>query len=285
MKGPVEVQATYLRRARPATDLEHLIMRRMGQVIGDHGLVEENDRILVAISGGKDSFALLHILDLHRRRCPFPFSLVPVHLDAGWDRESARAIKSSFRRHGFDVEVVSRDIRSNVQANLRPGSNPCALCARLRRGVLYDLAPERRCNKIALGHHLDDFAETLLLNLFFTGQIKSMAVNLRSDDGRNRVIRPLAYVEGELLEKFATERRFEPIEVNCPYHQGKIEPRRRMVQGIIDGVAAGHPRVRRDILAALKHVRPSHLMDPVIQRRSSVYSRPSIRKGGPRGRP
>lgn len=284
MKRPADLQGAYTPRARPASDLEHLIMRRMGQAIEDHRLVEPNDRILAAVSGGKDSYGLLHILDLHRRRCPFKFTLVPVHLDAGWEPQAAEEIRNNFRDHGFDLEVVERDIRSNVLAHLRPGSNPCALCSRLRRGALYDLAPERGCNKIALGHHLDDFAETLLLNVFFTGQIKSMAVNLTSDDGRNQVIRPLAYVEDRLLQDFAGQQGFVSREIACPYHQGAVEPRRKMVREIIDRVAEEHPRVRRDILAALKHVRPSHLMDPSVKQRSSVYSRPSIRKRRRAGR-
>lgn len=258
----------YVQRARPASDLEHLIMRRMGQAIGDHRLVEPGDKILVAISGGKDSFALLHTLDLHRRRSPFEFSLAPVFIDAGWDPGAAAAVVESFSRHGFDVEVVARNIRSNVRECLRPGTNPCALCARLRRGVLYDQAPARGCNKIALGHHLDDLVETLLLNLFFSGQIKSMAVNLLSDDGRNRVIRPLAYVEAGYVAEFAAQKKFEPVEIACPYLTGKLDSQRRAVRQMVERLAARYPRARRSIFAALKHVRPSHLMDPDLKERS-----------------
>lgn len=259
----------YVQRARPASDLEHLIMRRMGQAIGDHRLVEPDDKILVAISGGKDSFALLHILDLHRRRAPFGFSLVPVFIDAGWDPQAADVVVKRFSQHGFDIDVVTRDIRTNVKECLRPGTNPCALCARLRRGVLYDLAPARGCNKIALGHHLDDLIETLFLNLIFTGQIKSMAVNLESDDKRNRVIRPLAYVEEGYIDAFIAEKRFSPVELACPYITGKVDPQRETVRKMIEQLATRIPRARRSIFAALKHVRPSHLMDPDLERRSA----------------
>jgi tRNA 2-thiocytidine biosynthesis protein TtcA len=258
----------YVQRAKPASDLEHLIMRRMGQAIGDFGLVEADDRILVEISGGKDSFALLHTLDLHRRRAPFEFSLQAVYIDAGWDPAATPVVVERFAQRGFEVDVVTRDIRNNVEECLRSGSNPCALCSRLRRGVLYDLAPARGCNKIALGHHLDDLIETLLLNLFFTGQIKSMAVDLLSDDERNRVIRPLAYVEEKYLTEFAAEKGFEPVEPNCPYYAGKLDPQRKMVKEIIEQLASSHPRARRSIFAALKHVRPSHLMDADLQQRS-----------------
>lgn len=259
----------HVQRVRPASDLEHLIMRRMGQAIGDHRLVEPDDKILVAISGGKDSFALLHILDLHRRRAPFGFSLVPVFIDAGWDSEAADVVVKRFSQHGFDVDVVTRDIRTNVKECLRPGTNPCALCARLRRGVLYDLAPARGCNKIALGHHLDDLIETLLLNLFFTGQIKSMAVVLESDDKRNRVIRPLAYVEEAYIADFVAEKHFCPVEPDCPYISGKVDSQRKTVKKMVEQLATRFPRARRSIFAAMKHVRPSHLMDPGLLERSA----------------
>jgi tRNA 2-thiocytidine biosynthesis protein TtcA len=258
----------YVQRARPASDLEHLIMRRMGQAIGDHRLVEPDDKILVAISGGRDSFTLLDILDLHRRRSPFGFSLVPVFIDSGWDPEAAAVVVERFSQFGFDVEVVARDIRSNVRECLRPGTNPCALCARLRRGVLYDLAPARGCNKIALGHHLDDLIETLFLNLFFTGQIKSMAVNLLSDDRRNRVIRPLAYVESSYVADFVAVKKFTPVEIACPYQTGKVDPQRLTVRKMVEQLASRFPRARRSIFAAMKHVRPSHLMDPGLLERS-----------------
>jgi tRNA 2-thiocytidine biosynthesis protein TtcA len=252
---------TKTNRARPNSRREHRIFRQVGQAIADLQLIEPGDRILVAVSGGKDSFALLHILDLHRRRSPFDFELVPIFLDAGWDARAPDLVRQRLAEQGYTIEVFSRDIRSNVENCLRPGSNPCALCSRLRRGVLYDLAPERNCNKIALGHHLDDLAETLLMNLFFSGQTKSMAVRLRSDDGRNLVIRPLAYIEAKLLEDFAAERGYQSVEIACPYNNGSIDPQRKMVARLIEQVAVDYPQVRRSILAAMKHVRLSHLLD------------------------
>jgi tRNA 2-thiocytidine biosynthesis protein TtcA len=250
-------------RNRPHSALEHLIFRRMGQAIGDFGLVEPKDNILVAVSGGKDSFALLHILDLHRRRSPFVFTLRPVFLDAGWDEGAAGRVQEAFRAHGYEIEVVVRDIRGNVRDHLRPGSNPCALCSRLRRGVLYDLAPEWGCNKIALGHHLDDLAETLLLNMFYSGQLKSMAVKLRSDDKRNWVVRPLAYVEEDLVMTFSRERRFSAVELACPYRTSGKDPRRERMRRLVAEVSKEIPQVRRSMLAAMKHIRPTHLMGGV----------------------
>ncbi|HOX42698.1 MAG TPA: ATP-binding protein [Myxococcota bacterium] len=248
-------------RARPSSDLEHLIMRRVGQAIGDFDLVRPGDRILVALSGGKDSFSLLRILELHRRRSPFPFELHAVHLDAGWDPASADRVAERVRAQGLEVEVVRRDIKGCVQAHLRPNTNPCAFCARLRRGFLYDLAHARGFHKIALGHHLDDLAETVLLNLFFTGQLKSMAVDLTADDGRNRVIRPLAYVEASLLKAYVEAVGFSPVAVDCPHHAKHQDPRRGMMRRMIEELAGPYPRVRRSLLASLKHVRPSHLLD------------------------
>jgi tRNA 2-thiocytidine biosynthesis protein TtcA len=251
-------------RNRPYGRVEHLVFRRMGQAIGDFSLVEANDRILVAVSGGKDSFALLHILDLHRRRSPFQFTLHPIFLDAGWDPGAPELVRQRFADQGYAVEVVTRDIRGSIREHLRPGSNPCALCSRLRRGVLYDLAPERGFNKIALGHHLDDFCQTLLLNLFYTGQLKSMAVKLRSDDKRNLVIRPLAYVEEEIVSNLILERKFTPVDLACPYRTGEVDPQRETMRRLISQVSRDIPDVRRSILAAMKHVRSSHLMDSKI---------------------
>jgi len=256
-------------RAKPRSDGEHLIMRRVGQAIGDYGLINAGDRILVGISGGKDSFALLHMLELHRRRFEHQFELLPVFLDAGWDPPAADRVVARFAEQGLRVERVVRHIRPLVEQRLRPGSSPCAFCSRLRRGALYALAGERGCDAIALGHHLDDLLETLLLNLFFSGQLKSMALDLRSDDGRNRVIRPLAYVEAERLEVFCRERGFEPVQLACPYVTGRHEPRREMVRRLIADIGRIQPRVRRSMLAALKHVRPSHLLDPGLRRAGS----------------
>ncbi len=252
-------------RAKPRSDLEHLIMRRVGQAIGDYGLIVPGDRILVGISGGKDSFGLLHILDLHRRRFEFDFELFPIFLDAGWDPEGGADVVARMAEQGFAVERVERQIRRCVEQRLRPGSNPCALCARLRRGALYALANERGYTKIALGHHLDDLLETLLLNLFFTGQLKSMAVELTSDDGRNTVIRPMAYVEAALLVDFCAERGYRPVSLACPYVAGKVEPQRERVRRLISQLGDDIPRLRRTMLAALKHVRPSHLLDPGLE--------------------
>ncbi len=255
------------RRAQPATELEHLIMRRAGQAILDFRLIEEGDRILVGVSGGKDSFALQSTLELLRRRFGFEFQLVPVFVDAGWDPQGPALIQERLGAQGLSVEIVKTDIHKRVLACLRPGSNPCALCARLRRGWLYDLAPERGCNKIALGHHLDDFVETLLLNQFHTGQLKSMAIRLRADDGQNVVIRPLAYVERELLARFAVERGFPPLTLGCPYHTREKDPRRVAMARIIEQMSQLEPRTRRNLLAALKHVRATHLMDPGLARK------------------
>lgn len=245
-------------------------MRRVGQAIGDHGLIVPGDRILVGISGGKDSFALLHMLELHRRRFEFDFELFPIFLDAGWDPVGGTEVVARMAAQGLAVERIERQIKRCVDERLRPGSNPCALCARLRRGALYGLANERGYTKIALGHHLDDLLETLLLNLFFTGQLKSMAVELTSDDGRNTVIRPMAYVEAERLADFCVECGFQPVSLACPYVVGKVEPQRERVRRLISQLGRDIPRLRRTMLAALKHVRPSHLLDPDLADRNTA---------------
>ena len=176
-------------------------MARFGEAIGDFGLVEPGDRILVGVSGGKDSWALLNLLRLTRRRAPIDFDLVPLNVDQGFPGFRADLIEEHLAREGHAYEMRSARINLTVKEKIQPGETFCSLCARLRRGALYKYADELGCNKIALGHHADDFIETLLLNLFFNGQTKAMPARLRARNGRHTVIRPLVYLwEDEIAE-------------------------------------------------------------------------------------
>ena len=177
-----------------ATHEERRIRRLVGRAIGDFGLVENGDRILVALSGGKDSWTLLHILDSLRRRAPVHFSLVPVTVHPGFPGFNTGSMEAYLRARGHEYRIVQAPIHEALIERLAADDTPCSLCARIRRGVLYTQAGELGCTKIALGHHRDDFIETLLLNQFYNGKIKAMAPLLAADDGRNVVIRPLVYV-------------------------------------------------------------------------------------------
>ncbi len=193
--------------------LERRLMARFGEAIGDFGLIESGDRILVGVSGGKDSWALLNLLRLTQRRAPVRFDLVALNVDQGFPGFRADLIEDHLAREGYTYEMRNARINLTVKEKIQPGETFCSLCARLRRGALYKYADELGCNKIALGHHADDFIETLLLNLFFNGQIKGMHARLAREQrpphghpparvrvgGRDRRVRPGPGLSGRLL--------------------------------------------------------------------------------------
>ena len=241
------------------TRLEERLLTQVARASADFALLEPGDRVMVAMSGGKDSHALLHLLREIARRAPFEFSLVAVNVDQGHPGFPKTLLPEYFRREGYDFEIVEEDTYSVVKEKVPEGKTFCSLCSRLRRGILYTQAVALGCTKIALGHHRDDVIETLLLNLFFSGQIKAMPPRLRSDDGRNVVIRPLAYVAEADLEAFAAEREF-PI-IPCDLCGSQEQLQRKRVKALLATLEAENPNVRRNLLAALGNVRPTHLLD------------------------
>jgi tRNA 2-thiocytidine biosynthesis protein TtcA len=256
---PLATQVPLSRQA--VLRLERRILHKTGQAIADFDLIRTGDRILVAVSGGKDSWTLLHVLDKLRRRAPVDFSLVAVNLHHGFEAYRADRIEAHLKAHGFEYHMAHSDIAGLLKAKLAPDEGCCSLCARLRRGRLYGLAPELGCNKIALGHHKDDLIETLLLNLFFTGQLKSMPPWLRSDDGLNEVIRPLAYVDEADLATFASAQGFPIVCCACPACGVRDNQQRRAVKAQLAELERSHPGLRSSILTAMANVVPSHLMD------------------------
>jgi tRNA 2-thiocytidine biosynthesis protein TtcA len=239
--------------------LERRIIRAAAQAIADFRLVEANDRILVACSGGKDSYTLLHVLMRLRERAPIPFDLVAVNLDQMQPGFPAHVIEGHFQAVGVPYRMVRRDTWSEVQRLVPAGKTACSVCSRLRRGVLYNVAAELGCTKIALGHHRDDFVETLLLNALYAGALKAMPALLRSDDGRNTVIRPLVYAAEEEIAAFAEAMRF-PI-VPCDVCGSQPQLRRKRVKRLLAELSAEHPSVKANLLNALGHVVPGHLLD------------------------
>src|SRR5688572_13678624 len=181
-----------------ATPLEARLAKKVTKAIIDYRLIEDGDRVMVGLSGGKDSWALLQILDVLRRRAPIAFSLIAVTVDSGYDGYRHDLISKTCEQRGWEYRIVHTEIGETIDDLLADNATPCSLCARFRRGVLYRLATEVGATKIALGHHLDDFVETVLLNLFFAGALKAMPARLVSDNGEHVVVRPLVYVtEGE----------------------------------------------------------------------------------------
>jgi tRNA 2-thiocytidine biosynthesis protein TtcA len=264
------LRATELGAFRFGSKLERRIVQKAGQAIADYGLIDDGDRIMVCVSGGKDSYALLDALLLLRRKSPVRYELVAVNVDQGWPGYQTDAIVRHLESRGVEHRMVrAHEIAEVVERVLRPeetGATPCSLCSRLRRGVLYGLARELRATKIALGHHLDDLAETLLMNLFFSGSLRSMPPKLRSDDGEHVVIRPLAYVEEKDLATYAADRGYPVVRCSCPTC-GLPDQQRQVIKRMLSGLETEHPGLKTQMLAALKNVKAHHLLDRALVQR------------------
>lgn len=244
---------------RTLKKLERDISRKVGRAVHDYGMIEENDRVLVALSGGKDSWALLRILTLLKRRAPIPFQLTAVTVHPGFDTFLVDRISAYCREHGYEHFVENTNMREILEDLYEPHEIYCPFCARLRRGVLYTVARREGFNKIALGHHADDLIETLLMAEFFTGEIKSMPPLLRADDGVNVVIRPLCYVFEADLEEYAARMEFPLLTCACPM-SGHPDLQRHKIKRLLKDLETGHPGIKANLLSCLGRVRLNHLM-------------------------
>ena len=245
--------------------IEKRLLNEVGRAVHDFNLIEGGDRIMVAVSGGKDSLGLLQLLMRLRERSPVFFTLVAVNVDQGQPNFPAQQLEDWFCQVGVEHRIVRQDTYSIVKRLTPPGKTYCSVCSRLRRGILYNTAVELDCSKIALGHHREDLVETLLLSALFAGALKSMPARLRSDDGRNTVIRPLAYCAEAELAAYAKEQGL-PV-VPCGLCSSQPNQQRARVKKLIAELAREHPAVPGNLLNALSNVVPSHLLDRGLTRR------------------
>lgn len=239
--------------------LEKKLSRLVGQAIGDFGMIEDGDKVMVCVSGGKDSYAMLDILLKLRERAPIQFEIVAVNLDQKQPNFPAETLPNYLTSLGVPFHIEEQDTYSIVKRVIPEGKTTCGLCSRLRRGILYRVADELGATKIALGHHRDDILETLLLNLFYAGKLKGMPPKLRSDDGKHIVIRPLAYVPEKLLERYAADMQF-PI-IPCDLCGSQPNLQRGAMKQMLRDWEKKHPGRVENLFRSMHHIVPSHLMD------------------------
>lgn len=253
------------RLAKQTDELERLetrLCRLVGQAIADYRMIEADDRVMVCLSGGKDSYGLLEILLSLRSRAPIHFEIIAVNLDQKQPGFPAHVLPDYLTKRGVPFHIETRDTYSVVKRLIPEGHTTCALCSRLRRGHLYRLATELRATKIALGHHRDDILETLLLNLLFTGKMKAMPPKLRAKSGRHLVIRPLAYVKEADLAQYAALRQF-PI-IPCDLCGSQEDLKRKQVKALLQDWNQRFPGSNDSMFAALSNIAPSLLLDRAL---------------------
>lgn len=245
------------------TRLGKRLLNQVGRASRDHRMIEPGDRVMVGISGGKDSWTLLRLLRETQRRVPFDMSIVAVNLDQGHPGFPADVIEDYLRGEGYEYRMLKQDTYKVVLEKVPEGKTYCSLCSRLRRGILYNAAQDLGATKIALGHHTDDVIETLMLNLLYSGQIKAMPAKLHSDDGRNTIIRPLVYCSEADIAAFAEEMKF-PI-IPCNLCGTQVNMQRQNIKALIADLQRSNPNVRGNLFASLFHVRPTHLFDKQLR--------------------
>jgi len=257
--------------------VERRLTRGLSRAITDFGMIADGDRIMVCVSGGKDSYTMLHLLRDLSRRAPVRFELVVVNVDQGHPGYPADRLRTYMREEAYDFRMIEEDTYSIVTEKIPAGKTYCSLCSRLRRGILYRAARELGCTKIALGHHRDDILQTLLLNMFFAGQLSAMPPKLVSDEG-HVVIRPLAYCAEEDIAAYAKAKMFPILPCDLCGSQDNLQ--RKIVGGMIDELERTHPGIKNVMFASLQNVRPSHLLDKELWRKLGLEAARDTEESG-----
>ena len=258
--------------------LKKRLRRQVGQAIGDFAMIEDGDRVMVCVSGGKDSYALLDILLSLKDRAPLSFEVIAVNLDQKQPGYPADVLPRYLAGRGVAFRIEEQDTYSVVKRVIPEGGTMCSLCSRLRRGVLYRVASELGATKIALGHHRDDILATFFLNLFFGGKLKTMPPKLISDDGKHVVIRPLAYVHERDLARYAQAMHFPIIPCNLCGSQENLQ--RKQVGAMLREWEKKYPGRIESIFHALGNVVPTHLFDSKLQDFAAVRTHGAPEPGG-----
>jgi tRNA 2-thiocytidine biosynthesis protein TtcA len=250
-----------LKQSAPYRRMRH----QVGQAIADFSMIQDGDRVAVGLSGGKDSYCLLMLLGDLQRRAPIRFELTALTVDAGYPGFNSAAISQFCSDNGFRHETLSTTHYEIIQEKLRPGSSFCSLCARLKRGTLYGAVRGMGYNKLVLGHHRDDFIETLLLNQFFVGSLKAMSPNMLADCGDITVIRPLVYVSENDTIQLAADAGLPVVSCACPV-AGSPDLQRQRMKELLTSLEVDIPHIKNSLLKALSNVHPRHLLDPALHR-------------------
>ncbi|MFV0431638.1 MAG: tRNA 2-thiocytidine(32) synthetase TtcA [Alphaproteobacteria bacterium] len=260
---------------RRANKLAQALRRKTGQAIMDYNMIEDGDRVMVCLSGGKDSYTMLDILEKLRRSAPVHFSLTAVNLDQKQPGFPEDILPNYLSEQGYDFHIIEEDTYSIVKDKIPEGKTTCSLCSRLRRGILYTFALKNGFTKIALGHHRDDLIETLFLNIFYGGKMATMPPKLLSDDKKSIIIRPLVYCKERDIEKYAEIQNFPIIPCNLCGSQENLQ--RKMIKHMLADWQKLHPHRMESIFAAMQNISPSHMLDENIFDHASLAAKGQAR--------
>ena len=261
--------------------LEKRLCRQVGKAIVDYNMIEEGDRVMVCLSGGKDSFTMLDIVLKMRERAPIDFEIIAVNLDQKQPGFPEEVLPAYLAKKGVKFHIENQDTYSIVMDKIPEGKTLCSLCSRLRRGILYRVADDLKCTKIALGHHRDDILQTLFLNMFFGGRLKGMTAKLQSDNGGHIVIRPLAYVDERDIVRYSEWQQYPIIPCNLCGSQENLQ--RKQVGNMLKEWQRKYPGRLDNMLHALQNVVPSHLMDAKLHDFKSLQATGRAMPDGDKG--